>query len=336
MIATDTIAAMHAFLPRASSDARQRVSDLEGTRIERVLLDVLLPDGVIDRAVAQWEVFRSEDDWAALLASLVEWVDQTRGDIDAPIPIWDDLDDAGESGRFFYFYLFAICYDDSCRYLRDGGCPSDVIVTTMTVMPRHVGVHERKRGSVGFEPGWWLLPILRGEMVHVGSLQFHRVNLGVGNLSPEPWYSEEESLAWGVGFRRGDPSIGLHIPYRAALAPHELDATFDRARAVLGAMWPVEQRRLATCQTWLLDTQLAQFLDPESNVLEFQRRFTLLDGWYDNDEETVGFIFQKAGVPLAELPRDTSLQRGVLGLLERGGHWRARPGWFDFDGIEGR
>jgi hypothetical protein len=94
----------------------------------------------------------------------------------------------------------------------------------------------------------------------------------------------------------------------------------------------VNQRRLATCQSWLLDAQLTDFLDPASNIVQFQRRFNLLDDWYDNDEETIGFIFQKSGVGWADLPRDTSLQRGVLDLLERGGHWRARPGWMDFDG----
>jgi len=73
-------------------------------------------------------------------------VDQCRGDVDVPIPIWDDLDDAGESGRIFYFYLFAICYDLACGFLSDGGCPSDVIDSTMTVVPRHVQIHERKRG----------------------------------------------------------------------------------------------------------------------------------------------------------------------------------------------
>jgi hypothetical protein len=200
------------------------------------------------------------------------------------------------------------------------------------VMPRHVSIHERKWGSVGFDAGWWLLPILRGEMVQIGSLQFHRVNLGLGNLSPEPWYSPSESSDLGAGFRRGDPSVGLHVPYAAALSPHDLDVTFARAREVLGVMWPVEQRRLATCQTWLLDAQLVDFLDPASNIMQFQRRFTLLDGWYDNDVETLLFIFQRPGAGLDVLPRDTSLQRGVLELLERGGHWRARPGWFDFDG----
>jgi len=148
------------------------------------------------------------------------------------------------------------------------------------------------------------------------------------NLSPEPWYSIEESLERGVGFRRGDPSVGIHIPYGAALAPHDLDATFARAREVLSAMWRVNQRRLATCQSWLLDAQLTDFLDPASNIVQFQRRFNLLDDWYDNDEETIGFIFQKSGVGWADLPRDTSLQRGVLDLLERGAIGARGPaGW---------
>jgi hypothetical protein len=324
---------MRAFLPAPSADVQQRVRDVTANDLERLLRDVRVPDAAIDRAAAQWKEFRLDDEWVSLLGSLVEWVDATRGDIDAPIPIWDDLDDAGESGRFFYFYLFAILYESTCEFLRADGCPLDVIELTMSVMARHVLVHERRRGSIGFEPGWWLLPILRGEMIQVGSLQFHRVNLGVGNLSPEPWYSNEESRNLGVGFRRGDPSVGIHIPYGTALAPHELDLTFANAREVLGAMWPVTQRRLATCQSWLLDAQLTDFLDPASNIVQFQRRFTLLDGWYDNDEETIGFIFQQSGVALDELPRDTSLQRGILDLLERGGHWRARPGWLDFDGI---
>lgn len=327
-----TLDVMRSFLATPSTSDERRVRELPSKDLERTLTSVGVPADVVERALAQWAAFRSDDAWVSLLASLVAWVARSRGDVDVAIPIWDDLDDAGESGRFFYFYLFALCYDDACAFLREGRCPPDVIDTTMAVMPRHVAIHERKRASVGFEPGWWLLPILRGEMVQIGSLQFHRVNLGVGNLSPEPWYSSEEALARGVGFRRGDPSVGVHIPYGTALAPSDLDATFARARDVLGAMWPVEQRRLATCQTWLLDDQLAEFLDPDSNIMRFQRRFTLLDGWYDNDVETIGFIFQTVGVALADLPRDTTLQRGVLDLLERGGHWRARPGWLDFDG----
>ena len=328
-----TVKEMRDSLPTPSRDARARVRGLKAIDIRATLGEVHTPSAVIDEVLARWDEFRADDEWVSLLASLVQWVDQHRDDIDEAIPVWDDLDDAGASGRLFYFYLFALCYDSALDFLRRAGFPTDVIDTTMTVMPRHVQIHQRKWGSIGFDPGWWLLPVLRGEMVQIGSLQFHRVNLGVGNLSPEPWYSPEECEVLGAGFRRGDPSVGIHIPFGAALGDHDLDVTFARAREVLGEVWPVEQRRLATCQSWLLDTQLIDVLDPASNILQFQRRFTLFDGWYDNDNETLGFIFERPGATLDELPRDTSLQRGVLELLERGGHWRARPGWLDFDGI---
>jgi GNAT-like C-terminal domain/N-acyltransferase N-terminal domain len=333
MTADDTIAEMRGFLPSPSTDVLARVSELSASDIEAALSEVRVPGRVIDDVVAQWARFRTDGEWLSLLAALAEWVDQCRGDIDAPIPIWDDLDEAGANGRLFYFYLFASCYDDACAFLRRSGCSLDVLDSTMSDLSRHVQIHEHKFGTIGIEPGWWVLPLLRGEMVQVGSLQFHRVNLGLGNLSPDPWYTRDESMVLGEGFRRGDPSVGIHIPSGAALSAHDLDTTFSRAREVLGAMWPVEQRRLATCQSWLLDAQLSEFLNPESRILRFQRRFTLLDRWYDNDEETLGFIFQRSGVPLNELPRDTSLQRGILELLERGGHWRAQPGWLDFDGI---
>jgi len=119
-----TLAEMREFLPVASKDDEQRVRDLTERDIKRTLRDVRIPDVVIGRVLAQWPEFRADDEWVSLLASLVAWVDQCRGDVDVPIPIWDDLDDAGESGRIFYFYLFAICYDLACGFLSDGGCPS--------------------------------------------------------------------------------------------------------------------------------------------------------------------------------------------------------------------
>jgi hypothetical protein len=326
-----TIAEMESFVAPASPNVT-RVLTFDTRDVAAALRSAGVPESVLREVVTQWNAFRDDDVLVPLLSSLVEWVERTRGDVDAPIPIWDELDAAGTNGRFFYFYLFALCYDATREFLRHSGCPNDVIEMTMSAVPRHTQIHQRRFGSAGIYPGWWLLPILRGEMVQIESLKFHRVNLSVGNLSPEPWYSNEESNARGTGFRRGDPSVGLHIPVGTALNPDAIDRTFAHAREVIAEMWPVTQRRLATLQSWLLDDQLKSFLSPDSNIMKFQQRFTLLDGWYDNDEETLGFIFQSPGVAIDDLARDTSLERGVLGLLERGGHWRARPGWLDFDG----
>ena len=177
-----------------------------------------------------------------------------------------------------------------------------------------------------------MIPTLRAEMLQVGSLQFHRVNLGVGTLSPHPWYTEEEVATLGVGFRRGDPSAGIHIPEGADLSPQRLDETFARARQVLGAVWPVTQRRIATCQSWMLDDRLGGALAPTSRILGFQRRFTLLPRWMDDDEDAIEFVFRRPGAALADLPRSTSLERAILDVLMSGGHWRNRAGWLDFDG----
>lgn len=176
-----------------------------------------------------------------------------------------------------------------------------------------------------------MLPVLNGELLQVGSLQFHRERLGIGSLSPSPWFGEEEVAALGEGFRTGDASLGLHIPDHADLTPASLDATFEDARALLGLLWPAPDRRLATCQSWMMDDRLSSYLDPASNILRFQERFSLLPGWRVGDVDVVDFVFAMPNTPLSDLPQMTSLERAVVDVL-RHGHWRDRSGWLDFDG----
>jgi len=68
--------------------------------------------------------------------------------------------------------------------------------------------------------------------------------------------------------------------------------------------------------------------------VQFQRRFNLLDDWYDNDEETIASSFRNLGSG-GRIYHATRRCSECLDLLERGGHWRARPGWMDFDGTNG-
>jgi len=94
-------------------------------------------------------------------------------------------------------------------------------------------------------------------------------------------------------------------------------------------MWRVNQRRLATCQSWLLDAQLTDFLIRRATSCSFSA-VSISSTTVRQRRRDHRFIFQKSG-SVADLPRDTSLQRGVLDLLERGPLARA-PGWMDFDG----
>lgn len=328
----DTLSKMRAFLPAALPDTIQRVRHFEMKRLVATLEWLNLSSDDVAEISQHWDDFRRDDEWAGLLASLLNQTEVQRGSIDAPIPIWPDLDEWGSSGRLFYFYLFALAYEGAREFFVGEGTPENVIDRTFDVLARHCATHQRKWGTLGIDAGWWLLPVLRGELVQVGSLQFHRVTLGVGSLSPFPWYDDHVAATLGDGFRRGDSSLGLHIPQGADLSPKRLDDTIDEAREVLAQLWPVQQRRLATCMTWMLDDRLLTFLDAASNIVRFQQRFNVLSEYFDDDADVLDFVFRSPGTALKELSQTTTLERAIVEVLSSGGHWHTCTGWFDFDG----
>ena len=322
---------MRSFTASPTPSALDRVRDVSGVQMKAALEDVGLRGDVIREVTATWDAFRLDESWISLLAAVVEMIEHQRGNADAPIPIWSDLNDSGPCGRLFYFYVFALCASDTRSFLEHDGVPGDVIDATLQIFRRHVDIHRRLHESNGVDAGWWTLLVLRGELLQCGSLQYHRVTLGVGTLSPFPWYDEEAIAALGVGFRVGDPSVGIHIPDRADLSSASVDDSLDQARRVLSDVWPEPDRRLLTCQTWMLDDRLDGLLAPKSNIVEFQRRFTLLPHWYEDDDDVLQFVFRTVDTSLDSLPQRTSLERAVVQVLRAGEHWRNRSGWLPFN-----
>ncbi len=201
----------------------------------------------------------------------------------------------------------------------------------MNIYRLHAATHLRKHGTLGFDAGWWSLLVLRGELLAIGSLQFHRVNLGVGTLAPE-WYDGDDPHATLPGFRRGDASVGVHIPQGADLTPPTLERTFDEARRVLGRIWPTNTRRLATCRSWMLDERLLALRADSNLVSVFAPIRTRARITWTAMRRLWISSFKLPGVALADLPRRTSLERLITSVLESGEHWHIRSGWFDFDG----
>lgn len=329
--ADHTLTSMRAALAPTSPSTleRLRTTSAAGVSASLEVLGIARADAA--EIARQWDGFRRDDDWVELLGGVLDAIGRDRGKIDAPIHFWRDLDDAGDRGRLFYFYVFVFASEGTASYLAKLGAPESVIEKTFEALPRHRAIHQRKWGTLGVDAGWWMLLVLSGELIQIGSLQFHRQNLGVGTISPSPWYGDEEMVALGEGFRTGDTSLGLHIPDRTDLTPAALDETFERARSLLGLVWPVHQRRLATCQSWMMDDRLSSYLDPASNILHFQHRFSLLPVWRIGDEDVVDFVFAMPDTPLAHLPQRTSLERAVVDVLSNG-HWHDRTGWLHFDG----
>lgn len=208
----------------------------------------------------------------------------------------------GPAARWVYVPGFALAADRVRAAHRDRGIPAEVSDASLADLGRQMAIHRRVFGTSGLETHGWLTQIWGGGIVDVGRLQGE-------------WLAAE--------------TVGLHIPETGPLRPAEVDASLARIRADWGT-WFGERPRRAVCSSWLLDPQLAEWLPASSNIVGFQRRFTLRPGGSVDDQGPLYFVFRRRGLPvpdgLAELPRDTVLQRAVADHLAAGRHWLMRTG----------
>ena len=94
-----TESTMRDFAGPASQSTIDRVRSTTSRSITTTLSGLGITSGDVVEVATVWDSFRDDDDWLTLLAALVDLVERDRGVIDAPIPIWADLDDRGPNGR---------------------------------------------------------------------------------------------------------------------------------------------------------------------------------------------------------------------------------------------
>lgn len=150
------------------------------------------------------------------------------------------------------------------------------------------------RGEEPFADTEWIEVVWSGRLAELGRLQFED---------------------------HGDGVLDVHIPESGLpLDPASCAASFARAREVFPA------HHTAICTSWLLDPQLAEILPPESNILAFQRLFTLRDAGEGANGDVLRFVFHTDDPDLDRLEPRTTLERGLLKRMRRGGEWRAPTG----------
>jgi hypothetical protein len=248
----------------------------------------------------------------------------------APRGWWPQLPAAlGPAGGCFYAHLYLTMVPLTLAFHRSRGVPEDVSWATLADLGRHMEINRKLHGTVGVDEPWWMTLHLRGEVYQCGRLQY-QVHL-IGPAGEYYWYPDEAAQERGVGWRRGDPALGVHIPEAGRLDPELCDASLDQARELMKICFPEPDRRIATCASWLLDEQLAEYLPAGSNIMRFQRRFEVIPGgWPHNyDDGLLSFVFHRKEPDLDALPQETTLQRAVVAHLRGGGHWHGRTGWFE-------
>ena len=164
------------------------------------------------------------------------------------------------------------------------GIAEDVSWASMADLGRHMAIHRRTYGATGVDAAWWVSRVPTGRGVRPRALAVQLVPSrrrghepmvvpARGGASPGRGVPAGRLLC-----RRPHPRVGPDDPGGLRRLVREGEGILLRALPAVD-----QRRRLATCWSWLLDDQLADWLPPESNIVRFQRRFELVPGSIESD-----------------------------------------------------
>lgn len=203
------------------------------------------------------------------------------------------------------------------------GIEESVTVATLADVGVQVARSRWLFGRLSVETAAWVAAQFRGRLYWVGGLQLEPARLG--DQGPVSWYSPEEAAGLGPGMGVGDPVLRLHIP-TGGLDPVSVDGALARARGFAREHLGVDPV-VATCTSWLLDPYWGRVLGEGSNIVRFQRRFTLVGEGSPGEGDVFRFVFGMARVDVGAAPRRTRLDRAVVERLESGEGLRVCTGW---------
>ena len=117
---------------------------------------------------------------------------------------------------------------------------------------------------------------------------------------------------WEKVLETGDPVIRIHIPPFGKMTPEMIDKTLEETKKFAKEHFPDYDYKAFACHSWLIDPQLDEILDPESNIVKFRQRFRSLT-CKSSGKDVFNFIFNKPNMDfdIHDLPEDSSLQRAL-------------------------
>jgi GNAT domain-containint protein/N-acyltransferase family protein len=216
---------------------------------------------------------------------------------------WPELPATTDELTFLHVWAFLATLPALVEWYGERGIPDDVAWTTLADLGRNMAINHRVYDRPGLDVPWWLTLHFTGALYELGRLQFERHDRGVG----------------------------IHIAEAGPFPPDACDESIARAHEFLPRYFPDEHPTRATCTSWLLDPQLADYLPPASNIIRFQRRFTLrADKSADDNASVIKFVFRAIDPDLDALPQDTTLQRAIVEHIKSGRSWQTCSGWFEW------
>lgn len=144
-----------------------------------------------------------------------------------------------------------------------------------------------------------------------------------GNPIRPDGFTEPETITllkseWELVLKPGDPVINIHIPESGPLVNKACHESMIRAREFFAQYLPDYRWKAFFCDSWLLDPQLPEILDANSNILAFQKHGYMIP--FPHEADTIFRCFGVKGARdgIGTVPMRSTLQQRMARFLKDG------------------
>jgi len=118
--------------------------------------------------------------------------------------------------------------------------------------------------------------------------------------------------------KKGDKALAIHMPGNAKLDEEAVSASFEGAKVFFDKYFPDLDYKAFVSSSWLLDTNLRDFLREDSNIVKLQKRFRIALA-FKNDFSLFDNVFKVLKCPIEELVPTNRFQKEILDMVKAGG-----------------
>lgn len=120
---------------------------------------------------------------------------------------------------------------------------------------------------------------------------------------------------WKQVFATGDTVVKVHIPYGGKMTKEMCEDAYAKARDIFTRCYPEHNFAGFQIGCWMLSPVLLDILSPESNIIAFQKNYTVYP-IQNNAMDAFLYVYgidsgKASDVVLADLPEDNSMRRGI-------------------------
>lgn len=199
------------------------------------------------------------------------------------------LEDDSNNLKLLFYYLEASFR--TYKIYRFLNIPDTIFINTLKALSRFLYEQKEISGTYRFSTGWWA---------------YRHLNLTLFRI---------EELEFELTTYRDKKVISIHIPTDVTFSPKNVDEAIEKAKIFIKKFFPEYENKAFICSSWLLAPELKKFLKENSNILEFQKRFNILETKESSEFLEYLYKVDPTTTDFEKLPENTTLQRQVKEYL---------------------